>query len=419
MDEGAPLAQRRVAQGIVLVWALGVVLREPLQQAACVAAILFAAYLVARHRISVPPSWRPFLFSAVGLCAWQALSPAVALLTGASATWPPGARYGQAFEPLGTAAVATVALLGVPWRALAWTLGAGWLMSTAIATYQHLFGWPFEFPRWMKINTERVREDFAGDGAARYGAGGFHFHRLRFAHAAIALLGPALALVGRSVERGARVGAALLGVALLAGIWMSFARAAFGASLLVVAAGFVLFTQGWLRRAGLLAAVALVVLALSSAGWRERFVKAGANLFEGERRQAMTAGLMIWRDHPLVGVGFGNHRVHATALIEELAMPEHITHDAHILWITAMAETGLIGLGLYLAFHLTLGLLLLRRFRGGSDLAGGALLSFAGFHVLGLVHYLPFHSGVALSFYFVWGLGLVAPVREALSSARR
>ena len=39
-------------------------------------------------------------------------------------------------------------------------------------------------------------------------------------------------------------------------------------------------------------------------------------------------------------------------------------------------------------------------------MATGALLSFGGFHLLSVVHYLPFHTSVHLCFSFIWGLGL-------------
>ena len=73
------------------------------------------------------------------------------------------------------------------------------------------------------------------------------------------------------------------------------------------------------------------------------------------------------------------------------------------------AETGVVGLLLYLVLHASLVVALLRRARAGHWAAGGALLSWVGFQVLGLAHFLPFHPSVALAFAFVWGVGLVHP----------
>lgn len=83
--------------------------------------------------------------------------------------------------------------------------------------------------------------------------------------------------------------------------------------------------------------------------------------------------------------------------------------DGHNLLLTVWAETGLLGLGLLLVAHVLLARALFVRMRRGSVSAMGALISLAGFHILGMVHYLPYHSGVMLTFALVWGLGL-APV---------
>jgi O-antigen ligase len=73
---------------------------------------------------------------------------------------------------------------------------------------------------------------------------------------------------------------------------------------------------------------------------------------------------------------------------------------------------GLVGLVLYLALHLALARVLWKRARAGSVMAAGALLSWVGFQVLGLVHYPQFHTGVMLSFALAWGLGLAPSERR-------
>jgi hypothetical protein len=54
----------------------------------------------------------------------------------------------------------------------------------------------------------------------------------------------------------------------------------------------------------------------------------------------------------------------------------------------------------------------------GSIVAAGALLSLVAFHIVGLSHFVQFHSGVALAFALVWGLGL-APRAPGLASETR
>lgn len=401
----------RIGAAFVVVWSVGVVLREPLQQVGWIGAALCGLWLWGRGDLRVSPALRRLILVAAAFSAWQAISPAVALLTGASTQWPPGMRYGQAFDPLATLAVPLVGALGLPWRTIAVVLGGGWLLSSAVALYQHFVLWPWSFPRVLQVSVERVHENFATHGPPRYGAGGFHFHRLRFAHAAMALLGPATAAIARAPALHLRLLGAAGVVVLLGGIYMAFARAALGAGLMVVAGGLVLFARGRWRLAGIGVAALVGAGVLSSTGWRRRFATAAGNLLEGERMQAMTSGLRMFREHPVFGVGFGNHRVHATQMAPELNMPLHVTWDSHNLWITTLAETGLVGFALLFAFHVLLLRALVVRFREGAWLAGGAVLSFAAFHILAQVHYLPFHSSVALGFSLIWGLGLCAPKR--------
>ena len=97
---------------------------------------------------------------------------------------------------------------------------------------------------------------------------------------------------------------------------------------------------------------------------------------------------------------------------------EQLSHDAHAIPLTVWAETGVVGLLLYLALHLSLALTLLRRSRQGHWAAAGALVAWGGFQLLGLAHFLPFHPSVALAFAFVWGVGLVHPEVLVLAPRR-
>jgi O-antigen ligase len=418
----------------ILIWALGVVLREALEQVGFVFTSLLAVWLLIRRPMLLRGDLRHLAFASLAVVGWQLVSPALALLTGAEQSWPSARRYGQAPEPLGAVAVAVVGAVGLPWGALGWILGVGWVTSAAVAVYQHLVPWPLDLPRWTGVTVDRVRENFAVEGPARYGAGGFHFHRLRFAHTAIAVLGPALAAASGAIPfrrrpaipqggPGApvpiRACGAIVAASLILGVYVAFARAALGTSLLVMGACLLFALRGWPRRAGMAAVALLAVVVLASPGWRERLATAGGNLFSGERTLAMRTGLRIFAQHPLLGVGFGNHQPAALALARDEGITEHLAWDSHNLWITALAETGLVGFVLLLGWHALMARALWRR-AGQSWIALGALASFVGFHALGLVHYLPFHSSVALAFYFIWGLGLAsASAAGAESSDQR
>jgi O-antigen ligase len=151
----------------------------------------------------------------------------------------------------------------------------------------------------------------------------------------------------------------------------------------------------------------VVVLAVSmSPAWRTRLGKAVGNVYGGERQLAMSVGWELVREHPLTGVGFGNHRPAAMATADRTGINDLLATDSHNLWLTAWAETGLVGLVLLAGMHGLLARALIRRHLAGSLAATGALLSWVGFQVLALVHYLPFHTSVHLSFALAWGLGL-------------
>jgi O-antigen ligase len=400
----------RLAKAGLLVWAAGTVLAEPLAQAGAYA--LLVAAVIRGRRIELDRDARRFCAAAAALAGWQAISPALAAWAGSSAGWPKSGRYGQFFDTLAPALAASAAA-DAPWVALAWVVSAGWVLSAALGAFQHFVRWPFEQPAWFRTPVERVRESFSASGSPRYGAGGFLFHRLRFAHGAVAALGPALAATLRT--RSARVALAAIGTAaaLLAATYLSYARAALLVGLVLVALAVAVLGRGWARWGGVVAAAAVALGVLASPEWRSRLLRGEENLLGGsERRLSMEVGWELVRRHPLVGTGFGSYQEAAWATRRATAVTPLLSIDAHNLWLTAWAETGLVGLLLTAAYHLLLAQALLRRFRDGSWIAAGALLSFAGFHLLSLVHYLQHHTGVYLSFALVWGLGL-APAASA------
>lgn len=398
---------RAAVAAVLGLYAVGLVLAEAVLQAGAILAMALALALAVMKRLRLAKDVRAFVLASVALCVWQLVSPAVALVTGAAAKWPRGARYGQALDSAAGAAVACIGTLGVPWLMLGGLVAGGWLLAAALGFFQHRVMWPWEPPRFLKLNLSRLHENFGTEEHPRYAAGGFFFHRLRFAHGAIAVLGPALAVLGRSRVTRQRVLAGAVVMGLLLSIYGAFARAALGAALGVCVLALLLLLRGTARKAGLGVAVALVVVVLLTPAWRERFGKAVDNLFgSGERSLAMSVGWHLVREHPWVGVGFGNHKPAALATQAETGITDLLATDSHNLWLTAWAETGLVGLVLLAAMHFLLARALVRRHRAGSIPATGALLSFVGFHVLGLVHYLPFHPSVYLSFMFVWGLGL-------------
>jgi O-antigen ligase len=289
----------------------------------------------------------------------------------------------------------------------------------ALGLVQHLVRWEVPLPPLLRLPVDRVHEVFAPEGRPRFAAGGFFFHRLRFAHGAAALLGPALAAGFQGTGARRRwVAAWLAGICALA-VYLSFARAALGAVVLLVAVALVTLSGKLGRRAGVAGVLVLLAAVALAPGWRARLADAGQNLFDGERAVARAAGWDLVRDHPVLGVGFGNYHAAALARSAATGLPPHLARDAHTLWLTAWAETGLIGLLLWVGWQVLLAMALFRRARQGAWPAAGALLSLAAFQALALVHYLPFHSSVHLTFALVWGVGLAHTGEAQAESARR
>jgi O-antigen ligase len=391
---------------VFVLWAVGLVLAEVVLQVAAGAAVLLAGILAARRSLRLAPDARAYVLASMALCAWQLVSPAVALLTGAASRWPRSSRYGQVLDTVAGAAAASIGTVGVPWLLLAGVVAGGWLVAAALGAFQNRVKWPWAPPAFFKLSLARLHENFGTEEAPRYAAGGFYFHRLRYAHGAIATLGPALAVLGGSelARRRALAGVVVLGM--LVSIYNAFARAALGAALIVSVVALLLLVRGRARQVGV-SLLAVLVLAVSmSPAWRTRLGKAVGNVYGGERQLAMSVGWELVREHPLTGVGFGNHRPAAMATADRTGINDLLATDSHNLWLTAWAETGLVGLVLLAGMHGLLARALIRRHLAGSLAATGALLSWVGFQVLALVHYLPFHTSVHLSFALAWGLGL-------------
>jgi O-antigen ligase len=397
---------RRAVTIVLAVWAVGIVLSEGVQQAGAGAAVLLALGLFFHKALRLEPDVRAYVRATLALAAWQLLSPALALMTGAAESWPRSARYGQVLDTVAGAAVASIGTVGVPWLLLGGLVAGGWLLASALGLFQHFVLWTWEPPAFLKLNLSRLHENFGTDEKPRYAAGGFLFHRLRFSHGAISILGPALAMLARARVPWRRVLAGALVGALLLAPFAAFARAALLTGFLVCVLALLLLSRGTPRKVGLGAAAVLAMLVVATPAWLERLSKAAENLFGGERTLAMSVGWRLVREHPLLGVGFGNHKPAALVTQAETGITDLLATDAHNLWLTTWAETGLVGLALLASVHLLLARALVRRHRAGSLAATGALLSFGGFHLLSLVHYLPFHSSVHLSFAYIWGLGL-------------
>jgi O-antigen ligase len=390
---------------LLATWALGTAASEGLTQVAADATVLVALLLSVARRARLPEDVRLPVVAGGLLAAYQALSP-ILVHAASGEGWPPAGRWLQCLDAAAAPALVVAAFIGVRWTAVELAAVAGWTGSVALGLVQHLVRWEVPLPPLLRLPVDRVHEVFAPEGRPRFAAGGFFFHRLRFAHGAVALLGPALAAALRATNPRRRWIATWLAFTCTLAVYLSFARAALGAAVALGAVAGIALSRGRGRQAGV-AGVLLLLLAVALApGWRARLLDASENLFDGERAAARAAGWDLVKLHPLLGVGFGNYHAAALARSAVTGLPPQLARDAHTLWLTAWAETGVGGLLLWLTWQLSLARALWSRARAGAWPAAGALFSWGAFQCLALVHYLPFHSSVHLTFALVWGVGL-------------
>jgi O-antigen ligase len=121
------------------------------------------------------------------------------------------------------------------------------------------------------------------------------------------------------------------------------------------------------------------------------------------------AGLHMWADHPLVGVGPDNFEVHYQAYSAQIGIdPRPQRRGAHNLYLESLAETGILGTMVFLG---VLWLALAGAWRARARLQGrdsllgeGLLVALGAF----LVCALTLHSSYARYEWIFLGLGLVA-----------
>ncbi len=128
--------------------------------------------------------------------------------------------------------------------------------------------------------------------------------------------------------------------------------------------------------AALLLAAALIAISLN---WR------GATSGLDIRQQVMTGALITWRQHPLLGSGPGTL---GQELLQNQPTLDQIWPDAHNLYLTLLAETGLAGVlavGWLLLAGLNLGWANFGRNQPANRLAAAGAASLAGFAAHNLV----------------------------------
>jgi hypothetical protein len=192
----------------------------------------------------------------------------------------------------------------------------------------------------------------------------------------------------RSAARMSRWPTWFAGV-LLTGLWLAGSRAAYGA---LAAAILVLLAAVWgmedyyvfVRRLGRASIIALVFIALAS-GAHLSDLTSGAHLglitnVEPDRIESIVGGLIMWRDHVLLGAGLGAY-IHEHILQTKIPL---VIHNSE-LWIAA--ELGIVGLCVYAYLLWTVTSPAVRTFRAEIHDSHVVLLGCLGaFAIMSLAH---------------------------------
>jgi O-antigen ligase len=294
---------------------------------------------------------------------------------------------------------------------------AGLSIASAVGVAQYFTAVDIVFRLGLRAEPAMVE---APGVTGHYGAMGFFTSRLTFGHNASAivalLLGACLAGALRGGRRRAALGAAVLG---LAAVLLTFDRAAWG-GLVAAALCMLLALPGRVpaRALRLRAAAGLgLVLALGAAaalpGVRAR-VASGFDLRGNADRVFLWARAReIIRDHPLLGVGFGNYPRICDRYYDRVDPGFPMRTWAHNSELSLLAETGPLGLlagALVAAAALAA---LARRLREDPHgLALGGLGALVAIGVIAQVHDLLYDTKVMYALWLALAAALAPGLRQ-------
>jgi O-antigen ligase len=270
------------------------------------------------------------------------------------------------------------------------------------------------FLGWDPLHPEMTLQTFP-NGALR--TGGFLSQPIVFAHLyqlPLAILVGLFLTMLRWREKGTWiVGLSVLlgGIALLLsftrGVWISFAAAVVVMTFLFnrrIAFGLVIFM-------GIAGFAAFKTIPVFSERVRE-----SVNGSEFERVWIWKANLEMFKDHPILGIGYGDNNVEALqAYYKKLGSPEVLldaqANHAHNQYLQMLSGTGIIGFVVYMAIMVYFFVLALRVWRSlGSrevfqqGLALGLIGAQVAFLVGGLTEANLEHSKLRHTLMFVWAL---------------
>jgi O-antigen ligase len=304
-------------------------------------------------------------------------------------------------------------------RLVAVWAGASALVS-AMAFAQHWWG----FDALAVLHLRSPVYVLAPESPGHLAGIGTFTSRLTFAHATAITLAT---LLGLQLAGGPRWLSAALAIE-AAGIWSTFARAAWFALAAVGAAG--LSTAGWLgdraRALRWLAVLggALALLFALSPGTRAR-ARAGLSFSANDDRLFIWArAAQVTLDHPVLGVGFGSYHLVLGPYYDRFNPQFPMRTWAHDMPLSMLCETGPLGLFALLWLlvdGLALALKALRRPEGAPQwrgLALGGALATLAFAVVSAFHDALYDGQVGYNLFFSLALAAWATVQLRQSASQ-
>ena len=263
------------------------------------------------------------------------------------------------------------------------------------------------------LHLRAVRAAVNAPGApGHYGAMGLFISRLTFGHNALVFLSLFGGVLIAGAVRGAlrwllalstAVGLVALAMTLDRGAWLGVFAAA--AALLFA----VLWRTGP-RRAGaaLVALLPPLAVLLAWAPSRERLSSALSIAANRDRVFIWSRALEVIRDHPLVGVGFGNYHNVCSRYYDRVDPAFPMRTWAHNSLLSLLAETGPLGLACAAWLVVAIARALLVRLRENGPYALGALAAACGLFVVGQVHDVIYDTKVMYPLWLALALALGA-----------
>ncbi len=204
-------------------------------------------------------------------------------------------------------------------------------------------------------------------------------------------------------------------------VLLSFSRSAWLGTAIGLSIGVVLFLTVW-REGTIIPVLAAVLLAfLISAPWTAKVIgdqfKHARYSTLNTRFEQYEVALTIWKQHPILGVGPGNY-IHSLRKYDYFWLQELPVHDV-MLWIAA--ETGIVGLLVYLSIVFSAMKCLFRVARRRKDLTGriamGALIALLSYFFDGLTDPLFREPNVFATLWLLIALAVALPGFEPATSS--